>query len=61
LAGDERYGDAEANARLRKLGLKRLFLHAQSISFPDDSGNERHFTAALADDLQGFLERLERK
>ena len=31
VAGDERYGDAEANAVARKLGLKRLFLHAQSI------------------------------
>jgi 23S rRNA pseudouridine955/2504/2580 synthase len=59
LAGDQRYGDAQANEELRRLGLKRLFLHAQSISFPDDSGNERHFTAPLADDLQKFLEQLE--
>lgn len=62
VAGDERYGDPEANATARKLGLKRLFLHAQSISFPDDSGNERHFTAPLADDLERFLaEGLSRK
>lgn len=59
LAGDERYGDAKANKELKKLGLKRLFLHAQSISFVDDSGNERHFTSPLAPELQGFLERLE--
>ncbi len=57
VAADERYGDPEANATARKLGLKRLFLHAQSISFPDDSGNDLHFTAALADDLERFLER----
>ncbi len=57
VAGDERYGDPEANAVARKLGLKRLFLHAQSISFPDDSGNDLHFTAPLADDLERFLER----
>ena len=55
VAGDERYGDPEANAAVRKLGLKRLFLHAQSIAFPDDSGNELHFTAPLADDLEKFL------
>ncbi|MCZ6716051.1 MAG: RluA family pseudouridine synthase [Gammaproteobacteria bacterium] len=55
VAGDERYGDPEANAAARKLGLKRLFLHAQSISFPDDSGNDLHFTAPLADDLEKFL------
>ena len=56
IAGDERYGDPDANRRARQLGLKRLFLHAQSISFPDESGNDLHFSAPLADDLQRFLE-----
>jgi len=55
LAGDERYGDEEENRKAKKFGLKRLFLHAQSISFPDDSGNELHFTAPLAEDLEQFL------
>ena len=58
LAGDERYGDEAANRRLRALGLPRLFLHAQSIAFPDGNGNERHFTAALAEDLDRFLDAL---
>ena len=57
LAGDVRYGDQQANRAARKVGLKRLFLHAQSISFPDDSGNELHFTAPLADDLEDFLNK----
>ena len=63
LAGDERYGDEAANKEARRLGLKRLFLHAQSIAFPqgawwqpDEHGNDRHFTAPLADDLEAFLE-----
>ena len=56
LLGDERYGDGEANRAARKLGLKRLFLHAQSIAFPDHSGNELHFTAPLAEDLERFLQ-----
>lgn len=55
IAGDERYGDEDANRRVRKLGLTRLFLHAQSIAFSDDSGNELHFTAPLADELERFL------
>ena len=55
IAGDERYGDDEANRAARKYGLPRLFLHAQSIAFADDSGNELHFTAPLADDLESFL------
>jgi 23S rRNA pseudouridine955/2504/2580 synthase len=57
LAGDERYGDEEANLLAKKFGLKRLFLHAQSIAFPDGSGNELHFTAPLADDLEQFLSK----
>jgi len=55
LLGDERYGDAKQNRHAKKHGLKRLFLHAQSIAFPDDSGNDLHFTAPLADDLEDFL------
>ena len=55
IVGDDRYGDEAANALARRFGLKRLFLHAQSIAFADDSGNEMHFTAPLADDLERFL------
>ena len=58
LAGDERYGDLDANYQAKKEGLPRLFLHAQSIAFPDDSGNELHFTAPLAEDLERFLQVL---
>ncbi len=58
IAGDERYGDPGANRAASRLGLKRLFLHAQSIAFADDSGNDMHFTAPLADDLQAFLDRI---
>jgi 23S rRNA pseudouridine955/2504/2580 synthase len=57
IAGDERYGDPDINARAAKNGLKRLFLHAQSIAFPDEHGNELHFTSPLADELQRFLDK----
>jgi len=55
IVGDERYGDELANQQASKLGLRRLFLHAQSIAFVDDRGNDLHFTAPLADDLEEFL------
>jgi 23S rRNA pseudouridine955/2504/2580 synthase len=55
IAGDDRYGDDDANRKARKFGLKRLFLHAQSIAFAGDGGNDLHFTAPLADDLEQFL------
>ncbi|MEO0998579.1 MAG: RluA family pseudouridine synthase [Pseudomonadota bacterium] len=60
LALDERYGDPDDNERLRGKGLKRLFLHAQSIAFADASGNERLFTAPLPDDLARFVDRSRR-
>jgi 23S rRNA pseudouridine955/2504/2580 synthase len=55
IIGDGRYGDADENAIARRAGLKRLFLHAQSIAFSDASGNDLHFTAPLAEDLEEFL------
>ena len=57
IAGDERYGDAEQNAKFAQAGLRRLFLHAQSIAFPDEHGNELHFTAPLSPDLDRFLSK----
>ena len=55
IAGDERYGDNDANFDAKQAGLPRLFLHAQSIAFADDNGNDLHFTAPLSDDLEQFL------
>lgn len=33
IAGDETYGERSFNRQLKKLGLKRLFLHAYSLDF----------------------------
>lgn len=33
IAGDDKYGDTKFNASMKKLGLKRLFLHARSLRF----------------------------
>ncbi len=38
VAGDDKYGDADFNRQLQAFGLKRLFLHAHSISFEDPDG-----------------------
>ncbi len=34
LAGDEKYGDPDFDRVLRSEGLRRLFLHAESLAFP---------------------------
>ena len=59
VAGDEKYGDREFNARLRALGLRRMFLHASSVSFrwPDGSGEFR-VEAPLPGELLAPLEKL---
>ena len=33
LAGDEKYGDAEFNEKMKAAGLTRMFLHAHQLSF----------------------------
>jgi 23S rRNA pseudouridine955/2504/2580 synthase len=56
LAGDERYGDENANREFKRLGLKRLFLHslATSLRHPK-TGELLRFEAPLDDDLAAFL------
>lgn len=59
VAGDDKYGDAEVNKRLRaQIGLKRLFLHAASLEFTLDDGEPYVLNAPLADDLREALDRL---
>jgi 23S rRNA pseudouridine955/2504/2580 synthase len=59
LLGDGKYGDREANAALRKLGLRRLFLHACALTFelPDGAGRF-HIEAPLDAELQEVLDKL---
>lgn len=59
VAGDDKYGDAEVNRRLREqIGLKRLFLHAASLEFTLDDGEAYVLNAPLAEDLRAALDRL---
>ncbi len=47
VAGDEKYGDAPFNEQLRALGLRRMFLHAHSLSFKWPQGGEFSINAPL--------------
>jgi 23S rRNA pseudouridine955/2504/2580 synthase len=57
LAGDEKYGDRDADIRFREMGLRRLFLHAHSLSF-DWEGQRLTLKAELHSELQNFLKTL---
>ncbi len=59
IAGDDKYGDREFNRRLRRLGLKRLFLHAQRLRFTHPSRDcKMDVEAPLPTELSSLLERL---
>ncbi|QDQ72957.1 RluA family pseudouridine synthase [Pseudoluteimonas lycopersici] len=60
VAGDDKYGDEAANKRLRdNAGLKRLFLHASTLSFALDGGKTPYMlNAPLAPELATVLDRL---
>ncbi|UNK49715.1 RluA family pseudouridine synthase [Lysobacter sp. S4-A87] len=60
IAGDDKYGDAEVNKRLRdQVGLKRMFLHASTLEFSLDNGKTPYLlNAPLAQELVDVLDRL---
>jgi len=60
VAGDDKYGDAATNKRLREqVGLKRLFLHASTLEFALDGGKAPYLlNAPLAPELVDVLDRL---
>ncbi|ADE13694.1 pseudouridine synthase, RluA family [Nitrosococcus halophilus Nc 4] len=56
LGGDEKYGDPAFNKRLRNLGLRRLFLHADQLSFTPPEGKKLlKITAPLPEELSAVL------
>ena len=60
VAGDRKYGDREFNQTLRKLGLKRLFLHASRLRLPALPGRrqELEIEAPLPPELESVLDTM---
>lgn len=60
VAGDDKYGNEEVNQRLRtQVGLRRLFLHAASLEFALDEGQQPYLlNAPLPPELIEVLDRL---
>ncbi|HET7731616.1 MAG TPA: RluA family pseudouridine synthase [Usitatibacter sp.] len=55
VLGDDKYGDFELNKRLRKEGLKRMFLHAARLGFAHPlTGVAMQLEAPLPRDLERF-------
>ncbi|TCP14551.1 ribosomal large subunit pseudouridine synthase C [Crenobacter luteus] len=59
IAGDEKYGDFGFNKELARRGLKRMFLHATSLTLPHPLTGERlELKAPLPAELSAFLASL---
>src|ERR1700722_14258586 len=59
LLGDDKYGDRDRNAELKRHGLKRTFLHAQSVAFEwPGSGVPFHTSAPLPSEWAAVLDAI---
>ncbi|MCW8846334.1 MAG: RluA family pseudouridine synthase [Gammaproteobacteria bacterium] len=59
IAGDTKYGDEVWNRETRKLGLKRLFLHATALTFEHPkTGESVLVTAPLPEELSLAMDRI---
>lgn len=62
IAGDDKYGDFARNKELIKQGLKRMFLHAHSITFTHPlTAEAMQLSAPLPKELQRFVNELDGK
>ncbi|MEE9398009.1 MAG: 23S rRNA pseudouridine(955/2504/2580) synthase RluC [Methylococcales bacterium] len=60
VAGDERYGESEKLKEMRKMGLSRLFLHAEELVLNHpETGETLHINAPLDEALTSFLTAME--
>lgn len=56
VAGDDRYGDFEFNRKIKRYGLKRIFLHASSLEFQHPMTHQTLVVESdLPDDLRAVL------
>jgi 23S rRNA pseudouridine955/2504/2580 synthase len=59
LLGDDKYGERERNAEMKQHGLKRTFLHAQSVAFEwPGSGVPFHVSAPLPAELAAVIDAI---
>lgn len=58
VAGDDKYGNAEANRQLRSASLERLFLHAAELRLAKPAGGQWHWRAPLPEGLEAVLRSL---
>jgi 23S rRNA pseudouridine955/2504/2580 synthase len=58
IAGDDKYGDRERDAKLKPFGLQRMFLHAQSLTFERKGAKPFTVSAPPPPDWQAVIDKL---
>jgi 23S rRNA pseudouridine1911/1915/1917 synthase len=58
VVGDDLYGTRKTKTKNQKLGLGRIFLVADELSFTDLAGQKHSFSIPLPPELSHFLEKL---
>ncbi|HEY6482320.1 MAG TPA: RluA family pseudouridine synthase [Steroidobacteraceae bacterium] len=58
VAGDQKYGDPVFNEAMRVAGLRRMFLHAHSVSFQWPRGGEFSVNTPLPPELASVIDSL---
>ena len=58
LVGDDKYGDPQFNAKLKRRGIRRLFLHAFALELTLPDGRKLSVEAPLPAELKQGLSRL---
>ncbi|MBF0423322.1 MAG: RluA family pseudouridine synthase [Magnetococcales bacterium] len=62
VVGDDKYGDREFNRVMKKMGMKRLFLHARALTFPHPkTGVPVMVTAPMDSSLTGVIDQCREK
>jgi 23S rRNA pseudouridine955/2504/2580 synthase len=60
IMGDDKYGDFEHNRELKKMGLKRMFLHAWRLRFNHPNSDKSVLLEApLPPELQEFIDHVQ--
>lgn len=59
VAGDEKYGEREVNQKLRRQGLKRMFLHSHYLELTSEAELPKVIISApMPDELRSYLSKL---
>ncbi len=59
IIGDDRYGENSVNARFRRQGFRRLYLHAEQLQFTHPvTDKPMHFIAPLPQQFQNQIDNL---